>query len=388
MRSTKAAFILLLVVASQAPSASQPGAGIQAASLEGKDTDCCSSAGQQLLPPDISRGNSTVGASNIVVSARNWPDVLASPHQVARPHVAGGGRELNGALPPGEFEACGCFFEVGSTGVLSRTGGELCKGPACQSISLGALGISAIAPGTFRGMVHLQYLDLAQNKLVRIAHDDIKDVKTLKPLVLSRNEIASIAPGTFAGLPRLSAVHMQSNMLESVTDRTFDGLQGSIEVINLSYNRITSVSPGAFSRGFWRLDHINLASNRLMVLPLCVFSNIHPSHRPTTDRGVSERGKSYSVAGNPLLCLPLIPNEGRLIVEPSLFLLPLCHPEQEALSHAGSKVCAPHITPQLLVAAFCLPTCLPSCFLGRHGFPALARLRCSKSCPTPPLCRR
>ena len=107
-----------------------------------------------------------------------------------------------------------CAFAVDSaTGVLSRTGGAQCGDPGCQFLSLAGLSFTSIAPGTFEGMSYLTVLDLSNNQLANITHNDLKDLTALKTLVLNYNRLTSIPEGTFAGLSAVETLGLANNSL-------------------------------------------------------------------------------------------------------------------------------------------------------------------------------
>lgn len=219
-------------------------------------------------------------------------------------------------------------------GRISRPGSPsaTCHDPGCQYISLAGLGITSVAKDTFKGMLRLHNVDLADNEIVDLddgAFDGAPNLKrlnlkghslsviregtfggTLYNLVLldmsygSRNaeypgpmlrfepralygltglEVLNLygngitdetlAPGIFQRCRRLSRIDLSYNKLTTITDKTFMGLGASLWSLGLTRNNIRCISKGAFA-GFTRLLQVGLAHNKLTMLPRGLLSSV------------------------------------------------------------------------------------------------------------------
>jgi len=139
-----------------------------------------------------------------------------------------------------------CSFAVDSrTGVLSRTGGNQCGSPSCGFLSLGSMGITAIAEGAFSGMVHLSVLDLSSNDILSISPGTFKDLASLKTLNLRGNALTVLQNGTFQGLSSLETLSLEYNILTSLSAGAFEGLS-QLRTLDLNENRLSSLGAGAF----------------------------------------------------------------------------------------------------------------------------------------------
>jgi len=78
------------------------------------------------------------------------------------------------------------------------------------------MGITAIANGTFAGMVHLFQLDLSSNSISSIRKDDFKDLTSLKVLSLASNALSTLGSGTFEGLSQLWKLDLSRNSLREL----------------------------------------------------------------------------------------------------------------------------------------------------------------------------
>lgn len=236
-------------------------------------------------------------------------------------------------LTPDSLPASFSCFRDGA-GRISRPGSSssTCHDPGCQYISLAGLGITSVARETFKGMLRLHNVDLADNAIVDLddgAFDGAPNLKrlnlkghslsviregtfggTLYNLVLldmsygSRNaeypgtmlrfepralygltglEVLNLygngitdetlAPGIFQRCRRLSRIDLSYNKLTAITDKTFMGLGSSLWSLGLTRNNIRCVSKGAFA-GFTRLLQLGLAHNKLTMLPRGLLSSV------------------------------------------------------------------------------------------------------------------
>ena len=69
--------------------------------------------------------------------------------------------------------------------------------------------IRSLAPGSFLGLVRLEYLSLWSNDIHEIRGDMLTGLVSLKTLLLGENKLNTITPGAFVYLPSLQALKLQ-----------------------------------------------------------------------------------------------------------------------------------------------------------------------------------
>ncbi|KAL2079869.1 hypothetical protein ACEWY4_023662 [Coilia grayii] len=94
---------------------------------------------------------------------------------------------------------------------------------------------------------HLHGLNVtcSQSRLKEIPRDLPPETVLLR---LDRNHISAIPERAFAGLRLLRELNLSSNALETLGEGAFSGLEASLQLLDLSHNRISSVHKDAFAR--------------------------------------------------------------------------------------------------------------------------------------------
>ncbi|XP_071505264.1 uncharacterized protein [Diadema antillarum] len=99
---------------------------------------------------------------------------------------------------------------------------------------------------SFRGMDSLEYLNIVLSKIVRIQGFQMNTtnvtlhIPSLVSLNLSMNRISSLSEGVFQGLDVLHVLRLRSCRIRSLQNRTFEGLR-SLEILDLGINLLTSI---------------------------------------------------------------------------------------------------------------------------------------------------
>ena len=104
-------------------------------------------------------------------------------------------------------------------------------------LDLAKYGIRHIASETFKGLVHLQKLDLQGNNIEKIEDGAFRILPKLEILDLSRNALTKIDRETLAGLVSLKRLRLADNNVNAIDANSFDNLQNLEKVrILLSLN--------------------------------------------------------------------------------------------------------------------------------------------------------
>jgi Leucine-rich repeat (LRR) protein len=135
--------------------------------------------------------------------------------------------------------------------------------------------LTAISSRDFFYWSKLEYVSLARNKIVSIdEHAFQQQSSTLKTLDLSRNKLKVLPAGLVTRAVKLRAIDVSRNLLDRMSATVFQN-SSQLQTINLSYNRLRSLPENLF-HGLTRL-HLNLEHNRLNSLPSGIFdrSKLH-----------------------------------------------------------------------------------------------------------------
>ncbi|XP_013173415.1 PREDICTED: slit homolog 2 protein [Papilio xuthus] len=128
---------------------------------------------------------------------------------------------------------------------------------------------------------NLEYLNMTNNRMRDISHFQFSTAHrhptekcgdNLLILDLSKNVIDTLPPGLLSGLKRLQKLYLQGNGLNSVADRSLEGLI-SLTTIRFSDNQLTSLPPELFS-DTKELKEIYLNNNTITVLAPGLFSDL------------------------------------------------------------------------------------------------------------------
>ncbi|KAL3200260.1 hypothetical protein MRX96_043523 [Rhipicephalus microplus] len=146
-----------------------------------------------------------------------------------------------------------------------------------------------VEEGVFEGLEDfLETLSLTQSKLKHVPKGALKDLRSLRSLELSSNNIASLESYVFYGL-QLTNLQLSKNNITDVTEYAFGGLENSLEELNLidsgqkefplnalrrlrslkalrlAENEIKEIPDDGFTR-FTALQRLDLSSNRIREL--------------------------------------------------------------------------------------------------------------------------
>lgn len=134
--------------------------------------------------------------------------------------------------------------------------------PAMVTLWIYSNNITFIDPNTFEGFVHLEELDLGDNRQLRtLAPETFQGLVKLHALYLYKCGLSALPEGIFSGLHSLQYLYLQDNHIEYLQDDIF------VDLVNLSHlflhgNKLWSLGQDTF-RGLVNLDRLLLHENQL-----------------------------------------------------------------------------------------------------------------------------
>ncbi|XP_068833533.1 reticulon-4 receptor-like 1 [Capricornis sumatraensis] len=134
--------------------------------------------------------------------------------------------------------------------------------PAMVTLWIYSNNITFIDPNTFQGFVHLEELDLGDNRQLRtLAPETFQGLVKLHALYLYKCGLSALPAGVFGGLHSLQYLYLQDNHIEYLQDDIF------VDLVNLSHlflhgNKLWSLGQDTF-RGLVNLDRLLLHENQL-----------------------------------------------------------------------------------------------------------------------------
>ena len=130
-------------------------------------------------------------------------------------------------------------------------------------------------------------LRLQENRIGGIDEDAFKNLKELKYLHLSNNELNLLPAGLLAALESVENLDFSNNNINSVETGTFSGLS-HLEFLSLSFNKIEHLPDDMVDSAMKNVE-INVRSNKLRTVSRKPFAKI-------------PRPMYLDISGNPLNC--------------------------------------------------------------------------------------
>ncbi|KAK0158723.1 hypothetical protein PV328_009695 [Microctonus aethiopoides] len=131
--------------------------------------------------------------------------------------------------------------------------------------------LEVVRSDIFTENVQLQRLDLARNNLAQIPHLTFSNTRDLRELYASHNTLTEL-PGSLHGLGSLEVLDLSFNKLNILSPETLSSLTSLLE-LKLVRNKIKELREGAFNR-LPRLSFIDLENNELRVIERNAIKNL------------------------------------------------------------------------------------------------------------------
>ncbi|XP_044184238.1 uncharacterized protein LOC114974603 [Acropora millepora] len=116
------------------------------------------------------------------------------------------------------------------------------------------------------------HADFADNRILRIARENLAQLKKVKNLNLATNLISDVPNGLLSDLLHLEVIDLSENRIGFIRAGVFDGLL-KLTTIYLNENRISNLESGSF-RGLTNLKYLWLNINKIRHLPRDVFHGL------------------------------------------------------------------------------------------------------------------
>ncbi|XP_066249464.1 P-granule-associated novel protein 1-like [Euwallacea similis] len=112
----------------------------------------------------------------------------------------------------------------------------------------------------FMGLIFMEVLDMAENKIKAIPNGTFNGTKKIRVLNLAKNQISVLLNSGFAELLHLNDLILSMNSIGTIEEKAFDGLK-SLKKLDLSYNYIISINSSL--ENLTSLEYLNLRHNNI-----------------------------------------------------------------------------------------------------------------------------
>ncbi|KAF4795326.1 toll-like receptor 13 [Turdus rufiventris] len=137
--------------------------------------------------------------------------------------------------------------------------------PALRQLRLDVNGLARLHRAALRGLRELQHLRLDNNLLTDLLPGSFADLQQLEDLNLRNNRVAVLFPGAFKGLDHLKTLDLGGNNLRYLAPKAFQGLL-QLRQLYLDRNRLLEVRAETFQLVQGTLGVLDLSVNALRYL--------------------------------------------------------------------------------------------------------------------------
>ncbi|CAG9811906.1 unnamed protein product [Chironomus riparius] len=149
--------------------------------------------------------------------------------------------------------------------------------PNILDLIIGSSHIRSLDDGSFAGCSRLEFLMVSGNEIQSLPQNIFSQNSNLEVAILDDNRIEQISNDVFAGT-RLSYIDLGKNSLTFFNPNWFSGIEDTLEVLLLDYNRILGFSSFVFDR-FVNLRELDISVNKGTVLYGQVFFGLSSLRR-------------------------------------------------------------------------------------------------------------
>lgn len=120
----------------------------------------------------------------------------------------------------------------------------------------------------FSGLPKLRYINIESDSLVELSPHGFRDLINVETIsIIHSKGLTRLESGLFVDLPKLKSINFQSNGIEWIHFRAFTSTLMSLQVIDLSYNKISDAGMiGRSIKDLPNLEKLNLDHNFIEVL--------------------------------------------------------------------------------------------------------------------------
>uniref|UniRef100_A0A8C3Y362 TIR domain-containing protein n=1 Tax=Catharus ustulatus TaxID=91951 RepID=A0A8C3Y362_CATUS len=146
--------------------------------------------------------------------------------------------------------------------ILVAGAGAFDNTPALRQLRLDVNGLARLHRAALRGLRDLRHLRLDNNLLTDLLPGSFADLQQLEDLNLRNNRVAVLFPGAFKGLDHLKILDLGGNNLRYLAPKAFQGLL-QLSRLYLDRNRLLEVRADTFQLVQGTLGVLDLSANEL-----------------------------------------------------------------------------------------------------------------------------
>lgn len=144
--------------------------------------------------------------------------------------------------------------------------------PNLQDLYIDESHVEVISEDAFEYCANLEWLDLYGNEIVTIPDFTFSNNPRLHTIYFLYNQINHIGPNAFFNT-NLTMLEFEFNRLTHLDRRWLQPVSGSLQVLYLSHNNLTTLAENTFD-GFNQLDSLDLGFNEIRTLPPRIFDSL------------------------------------------------------------------------------------------------------------------
>ncbi|XP_023222761.1 protein artichoke-like isoform X1 [Centruroides sculpturatus] len=126
--------------------------------------------------------------------------------------------------------------------------------------------LRSIDSRVFEGLISLEILNLELNDLSVVPTESLKDLISLKSLLLQENDLIELSRSSFPKLQSLTTLNLTGNQISSLQDGTFFNLT-YLKVLLLRKNKLRRITEDVFT-GLRAIEVLDLSNNFFHTVPL------------------------------------------------------------------------------------------------------------------------